>query len=62
MHEDPVILHYMLGDRDRRIYDLEDQLRAARAHAINWEHEAKSLRKEIQRLRMSADTERIAKS
>lgn len=62
MHEDPALLHSMLCDRDRNLADLAHQLDAARLSAIRWEHEAKSLRREVQRLRMDHDTSRIERS
>lgn len=61
MTTDPAILESMLCERDRRIADLEKLLCDTRTHAVHWEHEAKALRKQIQRMRMDADTERIAK-
>ena len=61
MHHDPIILVSMLEDRDRRIADLENLLSLARQCAIRWEEEAKAVRKELQRMRMSADTERLPK-
>ena len=61
MCQDPYILRSQLEHADRRIADLELLLAEARVHAVRWEHEAKSLRKEVQRLRMDCDTERIAK-
>jgi hypothetical protein len=59
MCQDPYILRSQLEQADRRIADLELRLAEARVHTVRWEHEAKSLRKEVQRLRMECDTERI---
>lgn len=56
---DPYILLTRAEDAERRVADLELLLAQARAHAAAWEHTAKSQRKEIQRLRMECDTERI---
>ena len=56
---DPYILLTRAEDAERRVSDLELLLAQARAHAAAWEHTAKSQRKEIQRLRMECDTERI---
>ena len=61
MCQDPYILRSQLEQADRRIADLELLLAETRVHAVRWEQEAKSLRKEIQRLRMDCDTERIAR-
>ncbi len=58
---DPYILLSRAEEAERRIVDLELLLAQARAHAAAWEHTAKAQRKEIQRLRMECDTERISK-
>lgn len=46
---------------EERIADLEDELQAARDHAIHWEREAKSLRQENMALRRECDTSRLQK-
>jgi hypothetical protein len=48
-------------DDRQRIAQLELDLALARQHAVNYEHEVHALRKEIQRLRMECDTERITR-
>lgn len=58
---DPHILVSMLEDEKRRVASLEASLHREREIAIRWEHEAKALRKEIQRLRQDHDTERLQK-
>lgn len=65
---DPYILLTRAEEAERRIRDLElilsmtrVELEQAREHAVHWEHEAKTQRKEVQALRMSCDTERITK-
>lgn len=58
---EPHILMSMLEDERRRVFALESELSTARQTAIHWEHEAKALRREIQRIRQDSDTERIAK-
>lgn len=58
---EPHILMSMLEDERRHNATLEAELSSARQSAIHWEHEAKALRKEIQRIRQDHDTERIAK-
>ncbi len=61
MHLDPYILLTRAEEAERRVTDLELLLAQARAHAAAWEHTAKAQRKEIQRLRMECDTDRIEK-
>jgi hypothetical protein len=61
VHLDPYILLSRAEEAERRVTDLELLLSQARAHAAAWEHTAKAQRKEIQRLRMECDTERISK-
>ena len=56
---DPYILLSQKEEAERRIADLEVLLATARAHAVAWEHEAKDLRKQVQRMRMECDTDRI---
>lgn len=63
---DPYILLARAEEAERRVRDLElilsmtrVELEQAREHARHWEEEAKDLRKQIQRLRMECDTERI---
>jgi hypothetical protein len=46
---------------ERRVVDLEAELSLARSHARHWEDMGKDLRKQIQRLRMTKDTDRIEK-
>lgn len=58
---DPHILRSMLEDARRELDATKAQLAAARAGEMKWEHEAKALRREIQRLRMECDTERLHK-
>jgi hypothetical protein len=59
MHMDPYILLSRAEEAERRVSDLELLLSQARMHAVAWEDTAKDLRKQIQRLRMECDTERI---
>lgn len=61
MHLDPYILLSRAEEAERRVNDLELLLAQARAHAMTWEMTAKDLRKQVQRLRMDCDTERIVK-
>jgi hypothetical protein len=61
VHLDPYILLSRAEEAERRVTDLELLLSQARAHAMSWEMTAKGLRRQIQRMRMSCDTERIAK-
>ena len=61
MFMDPYILLCRAEEAELRIADLELLLAQARQHAMAWEHTAKEQRKEIQRLRMECDTERIIK-
>jgi len=61
MFMDPYILLARAEEAERRVSDLELLLAQARQHAMAWEHTAKDQRKEIQRLRMECDTERIIK-
>lgn len=61
MHLDPYIMLVRAEEAERRVADLELLLAQARQHAMAWEHACKDLRKEIQRLRMECDTERIVK-
>lgn len=58
---DPAILHSMLEDERRKSEGLQQQLSLERKIAIRWEHEAKSLRKELNALRQSHDTAIIKK-
>lgn len=58
---DPYILLARAEEAERRVADLELLLAQARQHAMAWEHTAKDQRKEIQRLRMECDTDRIVK-
>jgi hypothetical protein len=58
---DPYILLTRAEEAERRVNDLELLLAQARAHAMTWEVTAKDLRKQVQRLRMDCDTERIQK-
>jgi len=44
---------------ERQVVDLQAELALARDHARHWEHVAKDTRREIQRLRMTKDTDRI---
>jgi hypothetical protein len=55
------VVTQMYHDAQSECSHLRMELELAREHARRWESEAKSLRKEIQRLRMDCDTERIAK-
>lgn len=48
-------------EMEMRLRSLETELSAARTNAMRWEHEAHDLRREIQRLRMSVDTERLSR-
>lgn len=56
---------YILRSENERLQNevnlILNDLHAARASAMRWELEAHSLRKEIQALRMTKDTERIEK-
>ena len=61
MTHDPYLLLARAEDAERRVTELELLLAQARAHAMSWELAAKTLRKQIQRMRMSCDTERITK-
>jgi hypothetical protein len=61
MHLDPYIMLSRAEEAERRVNDLELLLAQARAHAMTWEMTAKDLRKQVQRLRMDCDTERITK-
>lgn len=61
MHLDPYILLARAEEAERRVADLELLMAQARQHAMAWEHTSKAQRKEIQRLRMECDTERIVK-
>ena len=47
--------------KDNEIASLRVELMEARQHAVRWETEAHTLRREIQRLRMECDTERITR-
>ena len=58
---DPALLHSMLEDEKRRVCALEVDLARERQIAIHWEHEAKSLRKELNRVRQERDTEVLPK-
>lgn len=58
---DPYILLARAEEAERRVADLELLLAQARQHAMAWEHTAKDQRREIQRLRMECDTDRIVK-
>ena len=58
---DPHILRSMLEDARRDNEALRIQLKAARDGEVRWEHEAKAARKQIQRMRMECDTERLHK-
>lgn len=58
---DPYILLARAEEAERRVSDLEYQLSAARASAMHYEHECKTIRKELQRVRMGTDTERISR-
>lgn len=57
---DPYILLCRAEEAERRVADLELLLAHARSHAMSWETSTKDLRKQIQRMRMECDTERIA--
>jgi hypothetical protein len=61
MFMDPYILLCRAEEAERRVADLELLLAQARVHAMTWETTAKDLRKQVQRMRMDCDTERIAK-
>lgn len=61
MHLDPYILLARAEEAERRVADLELLLAQARQHAVAWEYTAKDQRREIQRLRMECDAERIVK-
>jgi hypothetical protein len=58
---DPYLLLARAEEAERRVSDLELLLAQARSHAMTWEVTAKDLRKQVQRLRMDCDTERITK-
>lgn len=58
---DPYILLSQKEDAERRISDLEIQLAVARQNSMRWEHEAKTLRRQIVALRMECNTERITR-
>lgn len=47
--------------KDVEINALAKERDAAREHAVRWEHEAHTLRKEVQRLRMECNTDRITR-
>ena len=59
MHMDPYLMLARAEEAERRVSDLELLLAHARHHAMTWEHTAKDLRKQVQRMRMECDTERI---
>lgn len=61
MRVDPYILLSRAEEAERRVNDLELLLAQARAHAVAWEMTAKDLRRQVQRLRMDCDTERLTK-
>lgn len=58
---DPHILRSMLEDTRRELEATKLLLAASRAGEMKWEHEAKALRKQLQRNRMECDTERLHK-
>lgn len=58
---DPYILRSENERLENEVRLLTNDLLSARASAARWEHESHSLRKEIQRLRMNCDTERLRK-
>ena len=58
---DPYIMLARAEEAERRVADLELLLAQARCHAMSWEHTAKDLRKEVQRLRMECDAKVIIK-
>lgn len=58
---DPALLHSMLEDARRELADTKVLLAAARAGEVRWEHEAKALRKELNRVRQDRDTEVLPK-
>jgi hypothetical protein len=58
---DPYILRSENERLENEVRLITNDLLAARASAMRWEHEVHSLRKEIQRMRMEMDTERISK-
>lgn len=58
---DPALLHSMLEDEKRKNSALEAELVRERQIAIHWEHEAKALRKELNRRRQDCDTEVLPK-
>jgi type II secretory pathway component PulJ len=65
---DAEILRSQLEAKENRIAELElvvqkveRDLLAARMCANRWEHEAKAVRKELQRVRMTCDTDRLTK-
>lgn len=61
MTTDLQVITQMYYESQAECAALRADLSTAREHARNWENTAKSLRKEIQRLRMEKDTERIVK-
>lgn len=61
MHMDQYILLSRAEEAERRVADLELLLSQARLHAVTWETTAKDLRRQIQRMRMEKDTERVTK-
>lgn len=61
MSNDLHVVTQMYHESQHECATLRSELALAREHARRWETEAKALRKEIQRLRMEKDTERIVK-
>lgn len=61
MSSDLHVVTQMYHESEQACTQLRMDLALARQHACRWEEEAKALRKEIQRLRMERDTERIVK-
>lgn len=58
---DPYILRSENERLENEVRLITNDLLAARASAARWEHEVHSLRKEIQRMRMERDTEKITR-
>ena len=59
--DDPFLLRAKIAMLERELVDTRINLELARQHACHWEHECKTVRKELNAKRQGATTAKIRK-
>jgi hypothetical protein len=60
--DDPFLLRAKIAMLERELVDTRLNLELARQHACHWEHECKTVRKELNAKRQGATTAKIRKT